>query len=164
MKSDSEKYCKPPERFLFIELKEIKSALKDQIPKGCHPLFIFNSKIPHADQNAESALLIWLGESKEKFYLPVKLPTCCYGSSVEDNQGSHWWGVNDEDMQEHKWTFRAAQIVSDALHYSLNQVSLFCTNVLLSANTFHLSFFFFVKLANPLSLVGFPTARQVVFP
>ena len=34
IKSDSEKYCKPPERFIFIEQKEIKSALKDQIPKG----------------------------------------------------------------------------------------------------------------------------------
>ena len=33
------------------------------------------------------------------------------------------WGVNDEDMQDHKWIFRAGQIVSDALHFSLNQVS-----------------------------------------
>ena len=63
-------------------------------------------------------------------------------------KGSHWWGVFDEDMQEHKWIFRAAQIVSDALHYSLNQVSLFCTNVLLSGNTFHFSITFWTGQEN----------------
>ena len=42
-------------------------------------------------------------------------------------------------MQEHKWIFRALQIVFGmhgfALHCSLNQVSLLCTNVFLSGYT-----------------------------
>ena len=69
----------------------------------------------------------------------VKFPNIFVSRRFQQNIRSTCKMGRNVNMQEHKWIFRAVQIVFRmhrvALHCSLNQVSLFCTNVFLSGNT-----------------------------